>query len=348
MQHLASDNYAGLCPEALEYFLKANEGHDLAYGEDQWTKKASELFRELFETDCEVFFVFNGTAGNSLALSSLCQSYHGIICHPYAHIETDECGAPEFFSNGSKILLADGPQGKIDPDAIEELILKRNDIHYPKPKVLSITQATETGTVYTIEELKAVTSTAKRYNLKIHMDGARFANAVAALDTMPKKITWQSGVDVMVFGGTKAGLAIGDAVIFFNKELAEEFDFRCKQSGQLASKMRFIAAPWVGMLQNDAWLKHAGHANSCAAWLEKELKEIPEVEFLMPRQVNSNFVKLDLNVSRELARRGWRLYNFIGVGGVRIMCSWDTTNETLKRFINDLKEAIQKCSPAVR
>ncbi|MFP4596249.1 threonine aldolase family protein, partial [Ralstonia sp.] len=172
MQHFASDNYAGFCPESLKYFLEANgSGHEPAYGDDSWTQRVCDRIRDLFETDCEVFFVFNGTAANSLALSSLCQSYHSVICHELAHIETDECGGPEFFSNGSKLLTAKGENGKLTPDAVEALVTRRSDIHYPKPKVVSLTQSTEVGTVYTVDEVRAIAAIAKRRQLRVHMDG---------------------------------------------------------------------------------------------------------------------------------------------------------------------------------
>src|SRR5690242_20709449 len=183
----ASDNYAGACPEAIAAFAAANSGYATSYGDDPWTARACELIRELFETECEVFFVFNGTAANSLALASLCKSYHSIVCHEMAHVETDECGAPEFFSNGTKMLLVPGADGKVDLDAIEHTVLKRADIHYPKPRVLSVTQATELGTVYTVAEMEAIGELAKRHSLHVHMDGARFANAVASLQVEPKK-----------------------------------------------------------------------------------------------------------------------------------------------------------------
>ena len=244
--------------------------------------RACDLLRSVFETDCEVFFVFNGTAANSLALASLCQSYHSVICHDYAHVETDECGAPEFFSNGTKILVATGPQGKLDPAEVERVILKRTDIHYPKPRVLSLTQSTEWGTVYTVDELKALTGLAKRHGLAVHMDGARFANAAAALAARgggkPADFTWRAGVDVLCFGGTKNGMDTTEAVVFFNRQLAREFDYRCKQAGQLASKMRFLSAQWVGMLQDGAWLRHAAHANQMAQKLAAALRAHPAGE----------------------------------------------------------------------
>jgi hypothetical protein len=236
------DNYAMEAWLAME----ANRGHVTAYGDDPWTVRASDAFRELFETDCEVFFVFNGTAANSLALASLCQSYHGVICCDSAHVETDECGAPEFFSNGSKLLVAPSADGKLTPASIRELATKRQDIHFPKPRVVTITQSTETGRVYTLEELKAISAECKAHGLYLHMDGARFANACASLGCSPAELTWKSGVDVLCFGGTKNGMAVGEAVLFFDRKLAADFDYRCKQAGQLASKMRFLAAPWVG------------------------------------------------------------------------------------------------------
>ena len=196
----ASDNNAGVCPEVWAAWEAANRGHATGYGDDRWTAQAADLFRDLFETDCEVFFVFNGTAANSLALSSMCQSYHSILCHELAHVERDECGAPEFFSNGTKVLLIPGEDGKILPAGIEETVYRRTDIHYPKPRAISLTQATELGTVYNVEELGAIGATARELGLAVHMDGARFANAVASLEVTPKEITWQSGVDVLCFG----------------------------------------------------------------------------------------------------------------------------------------------------
>jgi len=209
-EQFASDNGAGICPAALRWLIEANgSGHEPGYGDDRWTQRASDMIRALFQTDCDVYFVFNGTAANSLALASLCQSYHSVICTPVAHVETDECGGPEFFSNGSKLLVTEadsaaGRLGKLTPDAIEQLVTKRSDIHYPKPKVVSITQATELGTVYSVEELRAIAAIAKRRHLRLHMDGARFANAVAYLGCHPSEITWRAGIDVLCFTGHKS------------------------------------------------------------------------------------------------------------------------------------------------
>lgn len=341
-KQFASDNYAGICPEAWNALAEANVGHAVSYGDDPWTDKACNLIRQVFEAECEIFFVFNGTAANSLALSQMCQSYHSILCHETAHIETDECGAPEFFSNGTKILLLAGENGKLTPAAIEHAVCRRSDIHYPKPRVVSLTQATELGTVYTPDEIRAVCDTAKSLGLRVHLDGARFANALAALQVSPKEIAWQAGVEVLSLGGTKNGGLMGEAVVFFNRQLAEEFDYRCKQAGQLASKMRFLSAWWVGMLQDGAWLRHAGHANRMAERLEAELRKMPNVQILLPRQANSVFVQLPQPVIEEMHRRGWRFYNFIGQGGCRFMCSWDTSEQDVSEFVADLKAAINK------
>jgi threonine aldolase len=337
LRHFASDNYAGICPEAWAAMADANDGHAVSYGDDPWTARAADLLRETFETACEVFFVFNGTAANSLALAATGQSYHSVLCHETAHVETDECGAPEFFSNGMKVLQIPGANGKIDPQGIERMVRKRTDIHYPKPRAVSVTQATEVGTVYTIEELKAIWAKTKQFGLSLHMDGARFANAIASLGVKAKEITWQAGIDVLCFGGTKNGIPIGDAVVFFNRGLAAEFDYRCKQAGQLSSKMRFLTAPWVGMLEQGAWLRHAAHANAMARRLHDRLREIAEVRILFPTEANAVFADLPPYVIQALRRQGWLFYTFIGQGGCRLMCAWDTTESDVDRFVNDVK-----------
>jgi threonine aldolase len=337
-RHFASDNYSGVCPEAWAAMNEANNDHEVSYGNDTWTQRAADRLRDIFETDCDVFFVFNGTAANSLSLASLCQSYHSILCHKLAHIETSECGAPEFFANGSKILLLDGPAGKIDPAHIPGAVNKRTDIHYPKPRALSLTQATETGTIYSLAEIQALTETAKKFGLRVQMDGARFANAVASLNVSPADVTWRSGVDVLCFGGSKNGIALGEAVVFFDRELARDFDYRCKQGGQLASKMRFLSAPWLGMLKDGAWLRHARHANSMATRLSTGLGSIPGIEILYPVQSNAVFAKIPPAAEQKMHTLGWHFYTgVITPGESRLMCSWDTTTEDVDGFIADLR-----------
>lgn len=337
-QQFASDNYAGICPEALAALTAANAGHAPAYGEDEWTRRVSDRLRALFETDCDVYFAFNGTAANSLALASLCQSYHSVICHELAHVDTDECGGPEFFSNGSKLLPAKGEGGKLTPDAVREVIARRSDIHYPKPRVVTLTQATEVGTVYRPAEIAAVAEMAHASGLRVHMDGARFANAVASLGVSPADVTWRAGVDVLCFGGTKMGLPVGEAVVFFDRRLSEDFAYRCKQAGQLASKMRFLSAPWLGMLEGDAWLRHARHANAMAQRLAAGLATVPGVKLLFPAEANGVFAELPATAIEGLRACGWRFYTFIGAGGARFMCAWDTTPERVDALLADLRE----------
>jgi len=338
--HFASDNTSGICPEAWAAFAAANLDYQPSYGTDSWTQHACDSIRAVFEKpDAEIFFVFNGTAANSLALSSLCQSYHSVICHETAHVATDECGAPEFFSNGTKLLLGGGADGKISPDEVERLVLKRTDIHYPKPRALSLTQTTETGTVYTPEEISALTAVASHYRLSVHMDGSRFANALAALQARsavtPADVTWRAGVDVLCLGGTKNGMATSEAVVFFNPTLAVEFDYRCKQAGQLASKMRFLSAQWTGMLTGGAWLKNAAHANLMAQRLAAVFAKTRGVQLLREPEANAVFVSMTPEIAAGLKQREWQFYGFIG-GGYRFMCSWATQPADIDALATDL------------
>lgn len=328
----ASDNTSGLCPEALGALLAANDGACASYGDDAFTGRATDLIREVFETECDVYFVFNGTAANSLALASLCQSYHSVVCHESAHIETDECGAPEFFSNGTKILLTPGGDGKLACSEIERMILRRSDIHYPKPRVVSLAQTTELGTLYSAEEIREIANVARFHGLRIHMDGARFANAVAASGTTPADLTWRAGVDVLCFGGIKPGISLSEAVVFFDPEISEEFAYRCKQSGQLASKMRFSSAPWAACLQDGVWLRNAENANRCARLLATEMSRIPGVSIARPPAANAVFADLSPEVAARLQRAGWKYYQFIG-GTARFMCSWSTTEADVAALV---------------
>ncbi len=341
LQQFASDNNSGICPEAWAAMQAANRGHASAYGDDPWTATAADLFREMFEADCEVFFVFNGTAANSLALAALCQSYHGVICCESSHVENDECGAPEFFSNGSKLLAAESADGKLTPSAVREIATRRHDIHYPKPRAVTITQSTETGRVYTIEELRSLSAVSKQHGLRLHMDGARFANACASLGCSPAELTWKSGIDVLCFGGTKNGLAVGEAILFFDRKLAEDFAYRCKQAGQLSSKMRFLSAPWVGLLKSGAWLRNATHANDCARYLADRIAPIPGVQIVYPVEANAVFIKTTDEILESLRQCGWKFHIFLG-GAARLMCSWDTNLERIDELCHDLRDCAEK------
>ncbi|MHB1516997.1 MAG: threonine aldolase family protein [Acidimicrobiales bacterium] len=332
----ASDNTAGWCPEARDAIDAAQRGAASPYGDDDWTARAADAVRQVFETDCDVYFVFNGTAANALALSSLCQPYHSIICHELAHVETDECGATEFFSNGAKLWLAGGADGRIDHDAMRELATRRTDVHYPKPQVLSVTQPTELGTVYDPTSLAEMVATATDLGMRVHMDGARFANAVASLGCDPADLTWRIGVDVLCLGGVKNGMGMGEAVVFFDRALSAEFAYRCKQAGQLASKMRFLAAPWATMLTSGSWLHHARHANRMAELLAGEMRK-RGVGLAYPVEANAVFARLDPEQRQGLADRGWQLYDFIG-GATRFICSWSTTDDQVAALVADLEE----------
>ncbi|MCB1907331.1 MAG: low specificity L-threonine aldolase [Rhodocyclaceae bacterium] len=329
----ASDNTAGACPEALDALVAANAGWQPSYGTDEITHRVCDRLREVFETDCDVYFVFNGTAANALSLAALCRSYHSVICADCAHVETDECGAPEFFSNGTKLLRAVALQGKLPPAEIGRLVNLRSDIHYPRPRVVSVTQASELGTVYSPAELAAVSEAARLAGLRVHMDGARFANAVAARGCSPAELSWRAGVDVLCLGGTKMGLPLGEAVVFFDRELSAEFAWRCKQAGQLASKMRYLAAPWLGVLEHDAWLRRAAHANRMARRLADGLTRLPGVALHAPCEANGVFVNLPAVAANHLRAAGVHFYTFIG-GAARFMCSWATSEEAVDRLLS--------------
>lgn len=334
LQHFASDNNAGLCPEALEALLTANaEGHAGGYGDDAWSRRACERLRALFETDCAVFLVCNGTAANALALAQVCRSYHAVVAHAESHVATDEAGAVGFFSGGASLLTADTPFAKLTPAAVQALASGGRGVHSVKPRALSLTQATEMGTVYSRDELTALTETARSLGLKVHMDGARLANAVAALACQPADIAWRAGVDMLCFGGVKNGLGVGEAVLIFDRALAQEFEWRVKQAGHLNSKMRLIAAPWVGLLESGAWLRNAFHANAMARRLWQGLADAPGVGLMAPVESNAVFVRLPARSAERLRQKGWRFYPW--GDGFRLMCAWDTTPETVDRFVED-------------
>lgn len=335
-RQFASDNFAGICPEAWAAMEEANAGHAPAYGADAWTAEATRLIREVFETDCEVFFVFNGTSANSLAVAATCAPFESVICHEHAHLGTDECGAPGFFAHGTSLVPLPGHQGKLHYADVDRAATRRSDVHHPRPRLVSLTQSTELGTVYSPDEVTALGETADRLRLCLHMDGARFANAVAELKVAPRMVTWEAGVDVLTFGGTKNGMAYGEALVFFDKHLARDFAFRRKQSGQLSSKMRFVAAPWVGMLREGAWLRHATHANAMAAQLEHGLRAFSTVTIPNPRQANAVFAILPAAMVAGLRARGWHFYTDVGPdGAARLMCSWDTAPEDVASFLRD-------------
>lgn len=341
----ASDNTSPICPEAFEAMRLANESPRFTsgYGDDGVTREAIGLIRDVFETDCEVFFVFNGSAANSLALSSICRSYDGILCHSLSHADTDEANAPEFFTRGAKLIHLDGPAGKIDPATIAPALRRGHGIHSSRIRAVTLTQATEVGAVYAPDEIRAITD-ARRIDgaadLKFHMDGARFANAMIALGdgVCPKDITWKAGIDVLTFGGAKNGLPATEAIVFFDKTLANEFEWRRKQGGQLASKMRYLAAPWIGVLKDGAWLRNAAHANAAARRLGDGLASIRGVKLRFPVEANGVFAELPEGLAEGLHERGWHFYAFTDVDAWRFMCSWNADDFAIDALLADARE----------
>lgn len=335
-----SDNQAGICPEALAALLEANRGHARAYGHDEWTARAEEAIRRVFDADAEVFLVFTGSAANALALASICRSTDAVVCHAMAHVNVDECGGPEFMTGGAKLLAVDGEHAKVTLRAFAPRAASPHDEHASRPRALSLTQATELGTVYTPTEMVALCDAAHARDLKVHIDGARFANAVASLGCHPADIAQRAGADVLVLGGTKNGLPAGEALVFFDRALADEFRRRRKQAGQLASKMRFLAAPWVAVLESGAWLAHAAHANAMAQRLAHGIAQLPGVELFAPVQANGVFAHLPKPAIDALHARGWHFYVFVGETGCRFMCAWDTTPEAVDRFAADVARCV--------
>jgi len=336
----ASDNTAGLTPEALAGLQAANRGTAAAYGDDPWSARAKALIAEVFATECDVHFVFNGTAANTLALTHGLRSYHSIVCHDAAHVACDECGAPEYFG-GHKVLSLPGARAKLDPATLAPALRRGHGVHFPKPGALTLTQATEWGTLYTPEEIRPLAALAREHGMVLHMDGARFANAAAAahpLGLTPAELTWRAGVDVLSFGGTKNGMLNAEAVVFFNRGLAHDFAYRVKQGGQLASKQRFAAAQWCAMLEDGAWLRHAAQANATARRLADGIRTLPGAALVVEPAANSVFVRLAPGVAERLEHRGWVFHRFIGEDGYRFMCAWDTPPERVAKLLLDWRE----------
>jgi threonine aldolase len=331
----ASDNTAAICPEAWTALAKANAHYAPSYGEDEWTAAVCERVRQLFEIDCDVYFVFTGTAANALGLAQLCQPFHGVICHERAHLQTDEAGATEFHTRGAKLFLTKTNDGKIDLGETEKLIAQQVELHGHMMHAISIAQATELGTVYRPDEVEAIGAFARAHRLLLHMDGARFANAVASLGCAPKTITWKAGVDVLSFGGTKNGVAVGELVVFFDKKASSDFQYRVKQAGHLGSKMRFLAAPWLGLLNGDVWLRNARHANEATRDLARRLRKEAGMESLFPVESNAVFVQLSDQLARGLYARGWRFFKSLEPDVYRLMCSWSTTADDISMLVGD-------------
>jgi threonine aldolase len=341
VRSFASDNNAGVHAQVLTAIAAANQGHTVGYGDDAYTASAIEKFREHFGNGIEVSFVFNGTAANVLSLQAMTRPYHAVLCTDVAHIHTDECGAPEKFT-GCKLVTLSAPEGKLTVEAVRSVYHGIGDEHHVQPKVIAITQVTETGTVYQPSEIKALAEFARANDMFLHMDGARLANAAAALNQNLRQSTRDLGVDILSFGGTKNGLMGGEAIVFFNRKLAENFKFIRKQGMQLASKMRFIAVQFETLLTDDLWLKSARHANAMAKLLELEVRKIPALQLAYPVEANGVFVKVPHDA---IARMKERYFFYIWneeTSVVRWMCSFDTTEEDIHQFAAFVKECVAR------
>ena len=337
----ASDNNAGVHPEIMRAIASVNEGHTIAYGDDKYTDQAVKSLKSVFGQDTEVYFVFIGTAANVLGLDAVTKPYHSIICAETSHIHEDECGAPERWT-GCKLLSVPTGNGKITVEGIEKFYYGINFEHHSQPKVISITQATEMGTLYTPDEIRTITDYAHSKSMLVHMDGARISNAAASLGLGFKEITSNCGIDVLSFGGTKNGLMYGEAVVFFNSKLSEDFKYLSKQGMQLASKMRFIAAQFERFLHNEFWLENALHANKMARLLEEQVKLIPEVKITQKVEANAVFAILPPEVVARLQKEYFFYVWDESTSEVRWMCSFDTTEEDVLDFTRILREIMNE------
>ena len=335
----ASDNNAVVHPEVLEAIERANQGHTVGYGDDPYTESAVRKFREQFGDDVEVFFVFNGTAANVLSLVALTRSYHAVLCSEMSHIYTDECGAPEKLT-GCKLIPLAAPLGKLTVETVGRAYHGIGDQHHVQAKVISITQTTEMGTVYSRAEVEALARFAHDRDMFLHMDGARISNAAVAQGLTLRKATRDLGVDVLSFGGTKNGLMGVEAVVFFRPELARDFLFIRKQGMHLASKMRFLAVQMETLLTNELWRRNAKHANGMAKLLESELKKIAQVKIIYPVEANGVFAKIPRPAIKKIQER-YFFYPWIEEESVvRWMCSFDTTEDDVRQFVSFVAEQV--------
>lgn len=339
MKSFASDNYSGVHPEVMAALQRVNTEHAGSYGNDEYTAKAKEKFQQLFGTDSEVFFVYNGTGANVLGLSAMTRSFQSIICPEGAHINVDESTAPETFL-GCKLVTLAAPDGKISATQIRDRIQRLGDQHHPQAKVISISQASEYGTVYTAEEIKALSTVAREHGMLLHMDGSRLANAAVTLGQNFIDFTKNAGVDVLSFGGTKNGLMFGEAIVFFRPELATEFMYIRKQGMQLASKMRFIAAQFDALLTNDLWKRNASHTNSLAQKLGSELSKIRGITVTQKIQANGVFAIFPAAIIEPLQKE-YPFYTWNEkINEVRLMCSWDSTEAEIDKFVARVKSLV--------
>lgn len=335
----ASDNNSGIHPEVLNAMATGNEGHAVGYGGDVVTQQAIQLFKKEFGEQTEVFFVFNGTGANVLSLSTLTHSFDAVICAETAHIQTDECGAPEKFT-GCKLLPVSTKNGKITPEGIKFYLHGFDFEHHSQPRVISISQVTELGTVYTVDELKAITTLAHEYGMFVHMDGARLANAAVALGLPFRAFTIDAGIDVLSFGGTKNGMMLGEAVLFFHPELTKNTKYIRKQSMQLFSKMRFVSAQFLAYLNNDLWKRNAEHSNRMAQLLAREVSQIPAIQITQEVQANGVFAIVPPEIIPKLQEKYFFYMWDEHRNEVRWMTSFDTTEDDIHNFVALIKSLV--------
>lgn len=332
MKSFASDNYAGVLPEVMEALQRANTEHARSYGADEITERTKKLFREVFETDVDIYFVFNGTGANVLSISSATQSYNSVLCADISHIYNDESSAPETFTGCRFFPLVTNENGKLVADIVKPRLIRKGDMHYAQTKLLSLTQSTEYGTVYTADEIRELTNLAHAHELYVHVDGSRFFNATASLGCSIKEITTDTGIDILSLGGTKSGMMFGEAVVVFNKVLSKHIAYKHKQSMQLASKTRFIAAQFEAMLINDTWRKHALHANTMAQLLASSISKYSQVRITKPVQANGVFAELPRSWNERLQEQYFFYIWKEVTNEARLMCSFDTTTDDVLNF----------------
>lgn len=338
--NFCSDNVSGVSPEILSALTTANNGPAMPYGADEVTARVVACLRALFDAPAaEIVLMSTGSSANALALATMTPPFAAVYCHPESHVNVDECGAPEFYTGGAKLVPVEGQHAKMSVKALESAITGAGVVHHVQPAVVSVTQVTEAGTLYTLEELRAISDICKRHGLKLHMDGARFANAIETLGCTPAACSHELGVDALSFGATKNGAMCAEAILFFDPVLAREAGYRRKRAGHLFSKMRFLSAQFDAYLADDLWRRNARHANAMAARLAAGLEAIPDVEFASPVEANELFVRLPVAVIKGLLEAGFLFYRWEPDGTlIRMVTAFDTAAADVEAFI----EAVQR------
>lgn len=334
-----SDNHSGASPEVLKAIAEANVDHALAYGDDEYCARVGELFKQTFGEQASVYLVFNGTGANVLNIDAMCRSHNAVVCAETAHINVDECGAPQRIV-GCRLLTVPTPDGKLTPELVKTQLHGFGFEHHSQPRAISISQPTELGTLYTIDELKALADLAHSYDMYLHVDGARLANAAVALGCTFRQMTTDCGVDCLSFGGTKNGMMIGESAVILNPVLDADLKYRRKQMGQLSSKMRFMASQFEAYLSTGVWRRNAEHSNRMAQLLCQSLREVPEAKVVYPVQANSVFVQLPNKVWNALLDDYFFYLWDEATDVVRWMCSFDTTEEDIHNLVQALKKRL--------